>query len=81
MINNEDEFWRWFEEDLSWVNRLGYKTKSTGFALKKLDEGYIWQAKNSSGYWVESDMYFDTPHDALIDFFSNLICCEVVERE
>jgi hypothetical protein len=70
MINNEDAFWKWFEEKEALI---------PAFTLKKLDEGYIWEAKNGSGYWEESDRYFDTPYDALVDFFSNLICCEVVE--
>lgn len=69
MISNEWEFWDWFKKN---------KTKS--FKLNKFDEGYCWFCLNSKGDWDESDMYFDTPYDAIVDFFSNLICCEVVEN-
>lgn len=71
MINNEDAFWKWFKK----------KTNSSAFTLKQLDEGYVWEAKNGSGYWEESDSYFDTPYECIVDFFSNLICCEVVDKD
>lgn len=69
MISNETTFWDWFKE-----------TNSYSFTLIQEEECYSWQAKNGSGYWEESDMWFDSPYDALVDFFSNLICCEVVEK-
>ena len=68
MINNEDAFWDWFKK---------YKNISN-FQLELLDEGYVWSALNSQGIWEGSDMWFDTPYDALVDFFSNLVSCEIV---
>jgi len=69
MISNEYAFWKWFK-----------KNKSSSFKLEQFEEGYIWSSLNSKGEWEGSDMWFDTPYDAMIDFFSNLICCEVVEK-
>lgn len=69
MISNKDQFWDWF-----------ISNNSNSFKLYKFEEGYTWNCLNSKGEGEESDMWFDSPYDALVDFFSNLICCEVVEK-
>ena len=70
-MNNETAFWNWFKN----------KNACTSFKLISAEEGYAWSILNSKGEWEESDMWFDTPYDALIDFFSHLICCTVVSED